>query len=718
MKHASFGFLASILLTLAASGCRSGSSYMVRGDTCYQSHNYSGALELYATARNRDPTLAGIDERIRNAKIRLEIQRGDEAAARKEWQAAERAYAEAKRLDPENVEIDKRFVQLAASRANEHFTKGQQLLGRGNPFDAIAEFEQALTFQADHPRAAAALEKAQSEKLAREARAESAFQDGLRELDADQHEKAIQKLSEAVSQNPHHPSAAKELVSARARYADALVAAGDAALARKRWQEAAELYRKALALRPGMAGVAQQVRRAEREARSAKIVDDANRAFEGGDWKTAFDRYAQAKELTQESGAFASRLETSRENLASDTYALAQAAERAGNPEEALARYRSIIQFYPKFRDVEERADRIDVTVRTARRAFESGCRAEEEGNLREAREQFRMCAELVPGFKDLAERQRKVEEAFANAESLYARARQAESRGDMDRARVLYEECLAIATPFRDAGQRLVRVKDELIRSSGIEERYEEAVAAQAARDLERAFKLLEACRSTQAEYKDVAERLKKVEASLGAAKDLHARALQAEDQCNLDRARTLYEEGLAACSPLADSDERLKRVRFAIERLEHARTLERERRLFEAEERYRSVLETYKGHAEARGAVDRIGSTIAQLKKTYEAMLEAQRKSNFPQAFAYASEIRKHCSGFRDVEERAPFLESEVDYAHAGALEEEKKYREALQLLEKCQKRTPDFRDVKERIRALRDRVAREGKTSAPRS
>ena len=52
------------------------------------------------------------------------------------------------------------------------------------------------------------------------------------------------------------------------------------------------------------------------------------------------------------------------------------------------------------------------------------------------------------------------------------------------------------------------------------------------------------------------------------------------------------------------------------------------------------------------------------------------------------------------------------------AGVLEEEKKYREALQLLEKCQKRTPDFRDVKDRIRALRDRVAREGKTSAPRS
>jgi tetratricopeptide (TPR) repeat protein len=688
---------------------------MIRGDACYRSENYQAALELYTQARTTDPALGGIDERILNAKVRLELQRGDQAVARKEWDNAERAYTEARRLEPQNPDIAERAKQMAAARANEHFGKGQQLLGRGNPFDAIAEFEQALTFQANHPRAAKALERALGEKHDRETQAESAYQEGTRALGADKFEAAIQSFTAASNLNPHHPSAERELGQARARYAEALVADGDAALARKQWPEAAELYRKALSQRPGMPGVAQQVRRAEREGRGAKLVDDGNRAFERNDWKTAVDRYTQARELTADHETFAARLNTSRENLASDTFNLAQSAERAGNLEEALARYRSITQFYPKYRDVEERSERLDVTLRTARRAFESGCRYQEEGNLREAREQFRMCAELVPGYAKVAERQRSVDEAFAKAESLYSRAVQAESRGDRERARVLYEECLAIASPFRDAAARLAKIRDALVERSDLEGRYEEAVKAQTARDLERARKLFAACRQTQAEYRDVGERLKDVEASLQSAKDLYDRAVQSEEQSHLDRAKTLYEESLAACTPLADAPERLKRVKFSVDRLEEARALERQKRLFEAEERYQAVLERHKNHAEARGSVDRIQSTLAQCKKAYESMLEAQRKGNFPQAQSYASEIRKHCSGFRDVDERAPFLEAEVDYAHGCSLEEEKKYREALQVFDRLQKKTPDFRDVRDHLRALREKIGREGEGAA---
>jgi tetratricopeptide (TPR) repeat protein len=216
---------------------------------------------------------------------------------------------------------------------------------------------------------------------------------------------------------------------------------------------------------------------------------------------------------------------------------------------------------------------------------------------------------------------------------------------------------------------------------------------------------------------YQDVEARLKDVEATLQSARDIYDRAVQAEDQCSLDRAKTLHEEALAMCSPLADAQERLKRLRFALERLEEARALERERRILEAQERYQLVLERCKGHAEARGAVDRIESTLVQLKKSYEAMLEAQRKGNFPQAFSYAADIRKHCVGFRDVDDRAPILESEVDYAHASALEDERKHREALERFERCLRRTPDFRDVKDRIRALREKVARDADGSGVR-
>jgi tetratricopeptide (TPR) repeat protein len=705
----------ALVIALGLTGCNSAESQMLRGDAYSQASNYSLALEQYLSARTKDPSLSGIDQRIQTARLRVEIQRGDQAVERKEWDLAERAYNEARRIEPSSSEVGERLKQMATTRANEHFQRGQQLLGRGNPFDAIAEFEQALTFQPDHPRAQAGLDRAIEEKRDRESQAESAFQDGMRALTEEKHESAIQSLTASVNLNPHHPKAERELANARSRYAEALVAEGDAAVARKHWQEAGEFYRKALAQKPGMAGVAQQMRRSEREARGAKLVDDGNRAFERGDWRTAFERFSQAHELTSEPEAFASRLNTARENLASDTYTLAQSAERGGNLEEALARYRTIAQFSPRYRDVEERAERLDVTLRTARRAFDNGCRAQEEGNLREAREQFRICANIFPGYKGVAEKQRAVDEAFAKAESLYTRGAQAEGRGDNERARVLYEECLAIASPFRDAADRLARVRDALMERADLKQRYEEACQAQAARDLERAKKLFGGCQTMQPGYQDVEARLRDVETALRAARDIYERAVQAEDQCNLERAKTLHEEALATCSPLADAQERLKRVRFAMERLDEGRGLERERRILEAQERYQLVLERCKGHAEARGAVDRIESTIAQLKKAYESMLEAQRKGNFPQAFSYAADIRKHCIGFRDVDDRALLLESEVDYAHASALEDDKKHREALEKFERCLKRTPDFRDVKDRIRGLREKVAREAADGA---
>ena len=157
----------------------------------YSRTNYALALEHYRAARSRDPGLIGIETKIRDTEIRLYFQRGDDAVERSEWEAAERHYSEVRRLDPGNVEVDKRLAQLKEKRANAHFLQGQRYFGRGNPFDAIAEFEQALTFQPDHPRAAQALERAIVEKRDREARAENSFQQGLRALSIDKLEEAV-----------------------------------------------------------------------------------------------------------------------------------------------------------------------------------------------------------------------------------------------------------------------------------------------------------------------------------------------------------------------------------------------------------------------------------------------------------------------------------------------------------------------------------------------
>jgi tetratricopeptide (TPR) repeat protein len=218
----------SVLAFFVLSGCNSGQSRMARGDSLLLRGQYQLALEHYISAQQKDPTLVGIDTKIREADIRLYLQRGDEAVQNSKWDTAERCYREVRRLDSTNGEVVDRLRQLSGNRANEHFRRGQKLLGRGNPFDAIAEFEQALTFQPDHPRATESLDRAFKEKRDREADAETAFQDGMRSQSIDNLEESVQYFTSAQNLNPHHPTAEKELRTAKSRYTEALVVKVDA----------------------------------------------------------------------------------------------------------------------------------------------------------------------------------------------------------------------------------------------------------------------------------------------------------------------------------------------------------------------------------------------------------------------------------------------------------------------------------------------------------
>lgn len=697
----------SALAFFALSGCNTGQSRMARGDSLYLRGQYQLALEHYIAAQQKDPTLVGIDSKIRETDIRLYLQRGDEAVQNGKWDIAERSYREVRRIDSTNSEVVDRLRQLSGNRANEHFRRGQKLLGRGNPFDAIAEFEQALTFQPDHPRASESLDRAFKEKHDREADAETAFQDGMRAQSIENLEEAIQYFTSAQNLNPHHPTAEKELRTVKRRYTESLVVKGDAAMARQQWQQAEEIYRKAQGYNARTAGLSQRIRRAQRESRGRKIVAEGNQAFESGDWKAAYERFSQARELTSDQ-RFIGRYETAREKYAAKIYRLGQEAERDGDPREALAQYKSIARFYQGYRDADGRAENLDVALRTAERAYSSGILAQEARQLFVAREQFRICAEVVSNFRDVGEKSRAVREALAQAEKLYKRGVEAERRNDAERARILFEECLSIATPFRDVANRLARIRDRLIENADTQEQYEKACQAQTTRDLEGAQRLFQACQKSKPGYRDIESRSREVAASLRTAQDIHKRGVQAEEQSNLKRARTLYDECLKVSTPCLDAEERVKRVRLTLQKLEEARKLEGEKRLLEARERYQLVLDQYSALSEARGRVDRIDSTCKQLNDGYEAMLQAQLKGSFSLALSYANDIRKNCVGFKDVDARFLTLECEVDYAEGVALEEKEQYGEAIRLFERCSERQPDFRDVRDRLRACREKAS----------
>lgn len=695
------------LVVFVLGGCSSAESRLIRGDGYFARGKYVDAFELYRSAQRSDPALLGIDQKVRAAEVQIYLQRGDEAVAQNEWEIAERRYREARRLDPANDDADERLRQMNDKRAGEHFRLGQEFMGRGDPFKAIPEFEQVLTFQKNHPRATEALDRARGQKMERQAKAETAFRAALRARATENLEDAIMYFTTVINVFPHHPSASSELADVKMQFAEALMLEADTEMSRKRWRKAVELYRKAQTYHRRLPGLTQRLLHAKREERASRLIKEGNHSFDTGDWRSAFERFSEARELSPDRKDFGTRFNTARQRLAAELYNQAEMAEREKRYREAIEKYRSIDEFYVKFRDAHVRSDRLQVRLRTAVRTYEAGVRAQEDRNLQTARSQFRICDETIAGFRDARERRRIVKDMLGRAQDLYERAVLLESHGKLQQARKLFAECLSIATPFRDASERLEKMRDRLVEQAEVDERYTEACRAQDAKDLERARKLFVSCEQTQPGYRNVRDRLRDVEVGLKTAYEIHGRATISEKKGVLKRALGLYEESLTISKPCRDAADRVRRIRAAMETMRLARKDEHERKLTAAKRRYEQILERY-SISEARRSLARINDTLEQLENGYKAMTNAQRKGKHSLALSYAIGIRKTCVGFRDVSRRISALQAEVDYADGRDFEEQGQYDEAIRCYARCAERSSDFRDVKERIRICSDKKA----------
>ena len=698
----------SLALTVALlCSCTTAESRLARGDALYARGDYALALEEYHAARAQDPMLLGVEEKIRETHIRFHLMQGDAALARRSWQDAEQCYREAGRFDPGNQEIAARLLEVRTQRANQHFLRGQELLARANPFDAVLEFEHALTFQSDHPRAADALERALNDKNERENKSSLAFDQGRAHRQSGDLEAAVESFRTALELNPHHPEAPRHLTEGKTELAAEFMRQGDAWLGEQQWDRARDAFLAARANNVRQPGIDERLRRVERRREAARLLAEADQAFASEDWKLAYERYASAQRLTEDK-SFRARYETARERHAATIYGRAEDAETSGDLREAALLYRSIGDIDVHYRDSVERADRIDGILRTADEAYAAGRTAEERGDLTEAQAQFRVCSGALAGYRDVDERFAAVSDALDSAGRFYDRAAQAEERGDYARAQVLFDECLQIASPFRDLPGRLVSLRQRIAERDFIEENYAEACRAQEARDLEQARELFVACSRRDPEFRGVRRRLSAVDAALETAESLYRRAARAERRCDLKRAGTLYDECLHVSQPYRDAAERLLSIREALVLLREAHEWKRERRLPGARSRCRRVLESYEAHVEARDLLHEIDHALARVDERYQALLAAETVGKFEVALTHAEAIQRECVGFEDVERRVVRLSTERDYVAGCRLERSGKLEEAARHFERCLERDANFRDAGDRLRACHAKVS----------
>ena len=698
--------LLSLLLFLLPA-CMSPEARLQQGDVYFQRGQYAYALRSYQSARADNPDLPDIDRKIHNAQVRVYFAQGDRFVRAARWDAARRSYEEVRRLEPDNTEVDERLAQLQVARAEHHFARGQQLMKRGNPFDAIGEFEQVLVYQPTHPRARRALELARQRKDQQERRAETYYRDGVDALRRRLYEDAMRNFAQAVKLNPYHPSAALELRQVEATLVAKWIADGDAELTARRYDQALALYRKAFERSPKTPGLVSRIDQAEREKRVAVIIAEGDRCLIGRRWKQALDRFNEARGLTSMPEALSDRLEQARNGFANEVYSDALAAQNAGRYEEALAGFASLIEIYPTFRDVSIQYKNLKIHLIQAETFYSTGCSAQTEGNLVVARDQLLACARVLSAYRDAATRLTEIEGTLAVADRLYKRGKKSELQRDFSRATMLYEECLALARPYRDVGDRLIGMR-KLTRPKITMPNYEAALTALSKRDLRRARSLLETCQKRHPGHADTVKRLGEINAALRTAETWFDKGRKAESRGQLELARGWYIKTLSICFPYRDSKSRIADIDATLADLRLAQRYDHAKQIRAARKHYQSVL---KRHAMglAKQRVQEIDRIMTTLDREYAEMTTVANKGRHRRALGLAIGIHNKCRDYKDLSTKIPALENEADYDEGEALVAQGRNEEALKSFERCSRRNPHFKNVQKRMKDLRKKKHR---------
>lgn len=317
-----------------------------------------------------------------------QLERGDAAAARGDWDEAVERYQRALAHEPQSPEVQSKLAHATGLAADAHLAAAREHLANGRLEPAIAALRHSLGFREDET-ARALLERTLDAKRKEDAAAEVAR--AARAEAAGDLQAARAAYERAATLDPERRDArrGRDRVDARIREAADLAQQAQAALAAGRLRGAQRLASRALQVHPldEVAAEVSKTLRREREARSAE--SDAQSAAAEGDLGYAVERAREALRLrpTAERRALAAHLE---ERAAADHV-------RRGDAAFAARQWPDAVEHYERALDYGSTDPEVEGALRDARHAREvsDARRAEARARWSEALQHYRKAYEI-----------------------------------------------------------------------------------------------------------------------------------------------------------------------------------------------------------------------------------------------------------------------------------------------------------------------------------
>lgn len=398
--------LAAISLSCASTKATS------EGDERFKAGDFTGAERAYARAAEVDPENPVIQEKWKRGKVFAYLQQGRELVfADRDFEALEK-FELAALTDPQSVAVKQWLAKTKTKISKSKVQEGHEFHNEGRYELATDAFHQALLFDTSSEDAKAGLEKIR-ETLDRELRkAEDYYLRGIRDHTASLLIQAQSNFEKAALYKPQDAGIAQRGKDVKYQIAEQKF------LEAQDWEDVRNYgaalvgYRSVRALQPDYPGLSERIAAIEVELKVEEIFRRARNLVSKEQFDTARIRFEEARKLTaveKTREELTRRLEELKERELSSNYTKATTFEQDGRFEEAVKLYEKVLQSKPDYQDTLSRHERLFRTVTKAKELYELGVKAEEDWKHEEAKAIYEEILNLIPSFRDVRERLEKV---------------------------------------------------------------------------------------------------------------------------------------------------------------------------------------------------------------------------------------------------------------------------------------------------------------------
>lgn len=406
--------VACAILSLSLAGCAA-TAQVKEGDMLFEQGDFAGAARSYGVAAQDNPENSGFQHKWKVARVFQNLEEGRRLVFEEKFLEAFQRFEEVLRLDPQNQTAPKWIEKAKTKFVSQKINEGFELLAEENFSAATDSFQRALLYDPRSENALFGLERIRAVIDRQLAKADDYLLRGVRDRAVNLVSQAAANFQKAHDLNPSDPEARLHSSEARRQLAEQKFLQAKSLEDDGHLGAALVQYRSIRAIDPNFPGLGERMGQIEVELAVRELHSKGKKLLARGEFDGARRAFEEGRKLTASSmtmKAMEEGLKEAQDREISSLYLAGRNFEQVSRFEEAAGKYEALLKLTAFYEDTIARLDLVRAAVAKASEMYERAAKVEEQGDRVTALAAFQEIFAFYPKYRDVAERIEKLKQS------------------------------------------------------------------------------------------------------------------------------------------------------------------------------------------------------------------------------------------------------------------------------------------------------------------